>query len=287
MKATGELLDTYGYDWRTIFQAYSLVGIVWSAAFYAYFRTRPNDHPWVNAADVDLIRESPLAETPDAVDVQPRYEDSRRARAGQMLASRSLWGICIQSYFRAAGYLLFVTWLPAFLEYAYGLSVADAASYTTWPLIGVIVGKGRGGLVVGAVYKMTGSRRLSRTGVAVASLSMCALFTFASTRAGSPELFAGFLACGACFSGLANPPAWAATMDIAGPQTAVVMGIMNMVGTIAGFTVPNRLGALIDRIQHTDGDWNTVILIHVVFYACAALSWLLVDPNRTIGELKS
>ncbi len=209
MKLTGELLGTYHFDWRHVFQAYSMVGVLWAVAFYWYFRCDPQKHPWVNAAELELIHDTPGA-VPDIVETDtgdqeaPRFSQMKLALS--LLTSRSMWGICIQSYFRAAGYLLFVTWLPAFLEYAYGLSVKEAASYTTFPLIGVILGTLFGGVIVDLIFRRSGSRKLSRTGVAVVALAVCAALTFASTHAESPLLFVGLLASRAFLSGLGSPP---------------------------------------------------------------------------------
>ena len=48
MTLTAWLLDFT--DWRTIFRAYSVVGVVWAVAFYWFFRTKPAEHPWVTDA---------------------------------------------------------------------------------------------------------------------------------------------------------------------------------------------------------------------------------------------
>ena len=53
-------------------------------------------------------------------------------------------------------------------------------------------------------------------------------------------------------SGLGSPPAWAATMDVAGRYTAVIVGAMNMAGTAGGFLLPVVLGYMIGDIS-TDG----------------------------------
>ncbi len=285
MKLTGELLGEYKLSWRHIFQAYAAVGVVWAAAFYWYFRTNPRRHPWVNDAELALIRGTPQHDVREIDnDVPAEPPDEGRSLTGRMVRNLPLWGICIQSYFRAAGYLLFVTWLPAYLEYSFELSVKEAATYTVWPLVGVILGTMSGGLILDFVFRRTGSRKLSRTGLAVVALSLCAASTYASTFANSPPQFVALLATGAFLSGLASPSAWAATMDIAGPHTAVTMGLMNMVGSVSGFTVPNGLGILIDWIRKHDGNWDVVILIHVGFYVCAALSWLLVNPDRPFAR---
>ena len=87
------------------------------------------------------------------------------------------------------------------------------------------------------------------------------------------------MSLGAVFSGAANPAAWAATMDVAGKNTAVVMGMMNMAGTVGGFTMPVVLGYMIGDIKKTGGDWNNVVYLVAAIYLSAAVSWLFVDPD--------
>ena len=41
--------------WRATFVVFSLVGVVWAAAFYWWFRDDPADHPRVNVAEQALI----------------------------------------------------------------------------------------------------------------------------------------------------------------------------------------------------------------------------------------
>ncbi|GIT29715.1 MAG: hypothetical protein Ct9H300mP1_17610 [Planctomycetaceae bacterium] len=44
---TGELMEIM--HWRSVFQVYSLVGILWAVAFWFVFRTRPEQHPLVDS----------------------------------------------------------------------------------------------------------------------------------------------------------------------------------------------------------------------------------------------
>ncbi|MEO2031433.1 MAG: MFS transporter, partial [Planctomycetaceae bacterium] len=310
MWLTGRLLDE-SYDWRVIFAAYSTVGIVWSVGFYWYFRTDPKDHSAVNRAELTLIHdvdtsddtttEMHEAATDATVDqaVNVEHVDIRPSSApdsvkrgdsatsggtliANMLSSPAMWGICIQSFFRAAGYAFFVTWFFAFLEYAYGISKAQAGILNSLPLIGVVVGSLLGGVAVDWLLKVTGSRWISRSGTAIVSLTVCGILTMASVWTASATQLSIVIALGALFSGIGAPAAWAATIDIGGRNTAVVMGVMNMVGGLAGVILPTVLGSWFKEIRETDGDWNLVIYLHAAFYFVGALSWLMVNPNREV-----
>ena len=263
------------HDWRDIFRAYSLVGIVWAIAFYFYFRTRPEQHAGVNQAERDLIREGE-SEADEGAPAKMNW--------GAAFRDRNAWALCGQLIFKAAGYNFFVTFFPAFLEYKYNIEKADAGMLTTYPLIGVVFGSLLGGMVIDGLYKKTGSKWISRCGVASGALLLTATFAFGSTFTGSAQELATVIAVGSFFSGVAMPCPWAASIDMGGKNPALVMGMMNAAGCLAGICISPLIGRLIDHIKATDGNWNIVIFVHAGFYLCAALLWLVVNPNKPIGQ---
>ncbi|HUG71140.1 MAG TPA: MFS transporter [Pirellulaceae bacterium] len=283
MAITAVLLEDF--HWRWVFRLYSLVGIAWAVAFYAYFRTFPRQHPWVNQAERELI-EGDIPERADHVPTQtikPAHpDDNDRLRVGTMLCSGNLWAVCLQSFFRAAGYNLFVTFFPAFLEFAYGISRQDAGAFTKWPLLGVIAGGLLGGLLVDATLRWTGNKWLSRSGVAVGAMAATAAIVLASSWTTSAGSLVAVISIGAMASGIAMPCGWVGTIDVGGRHTAVIVGIMNMAGCLSGVIVTPLLGQLIDYIQQSDGNWNLVIYLHVAFYLLAAVSWIFVNPNKQV-----
>ena len=298
MGLTARLIEDL--HWREIFRLYSLVGVIWSIGFYAYFRTRPEQHPWVNDAELRLIHDQPVpaggsepaGDSPNEMGEKDaanrRNKESTDISKGTdlllwMLTSRTLWGIHLQSFFRAAAYTLFVTWFPAMLEYRYEITPSTAGIMATSPLAAVIVGTLTGGWLVDYLFKKTASKRISRSGVAFVALAASGVFVFASQMANSPMLFVTLMSLAAMSSGFGNPAAWAATMDVAGRQTAIVVGAMNMAGTLGGFAMPVVLGYMIGDIKQTGGDWNQVIYFVAAIYAAGSLCWLAVDPNDSLA----
>jgi len=292
MQLTAELLKYM--HWRWVFLTFSLVGIVWAVVFYMVFRTLPRQHPWVNRAERTLIEgeivpsnvpaDSDAGELPAEQQYKPLETQSDRLGIGTMVVSISLWGICLQSFFRAAGYNFFVTFFPTFLEVGHHVVRDNAGAYSKWPLIGVIVGGLCGGLVVDAILRRTGSRWLSRNGVAIGAMGLTAAFTLASSWTSTAGGLVAVISVGAMFSGVAGPCGWVGTIDIGGRHTAVVVGVMNMAGGLSGVIVTPLLGQLIKSIKQTDGNWNLVIYLHAAFYLAAATSWLLVRPSKQIAS---
>ena len=289
MGLTAWLIDSdgLGIHWRVVFRVYSVVGVVWATLFFLFFRTRPQQHPWI-PSDVDVSTDSEYQDVNwteagvseiESSDVEEQNHLNSADLLSRIFTNRTIWGINLQSFFRAAGYGLFVTWFPAFLEYRFGMSTEEAGQLTMYPLATVIVGTLLGGVLVDVVLNVTGSRWLSRSGIAFVALALCGGLTLLAALTDRPDLFIVLMSTGSLFAGLANPPAWAATMDVAGRYTAVIVGAMNMAGTIGGFAMPVVLGYMIGDIKQNGGDWNLVIYFVAAIYAAGALSWLAVDPN--------
>jgi len=284
MKITGELLDHF--HWRWVFRIFSLVGVVWAVVFYAWFRTLPRQHSSVNQSEWELIEgtyDPPPSHVPSK-GLEPQHTSLHldSLRVGTMLLSGNLWAVCIQSFFRAAGYNLFVTFFPAFLEYAYGVLPKDAGEFTMWPLLGVIAGGLLGGLLVDAILRWTGNKWLSRSGLAIGALGITTAIILASSWTTTVGGLVAVISIGALFSGIAGPCAWVGTIDIGGRHTAVIVGIMNMAGCLSGVIVTPLLGQLIKSIRQTDGNWNLVIYLHVAFYLAAAVAWIFVNPSKQL-----
>lgn len=269
-----------GYcHWRTLLFAYSVVGIVWSVLFYLVFRTSPREVKWLQQPVVpDPLGESqpPLLVEPPAVLNMP-----------EMLAKSSFWAMFFQMAFKAAGYNLLVIFFPAFLEFAYGVSKDEAGQLTSWSLATGLVGSILGGRVVDRVQRATQNKKLSRNGVAWSSLMLAAIIMWAGTYSTTATGMAFAIAVASLVVGLSGPCAWAASIDIGGRNTAVVMGFMNMGGAVAGIVFSPLVGRLMDYIKLTEGNWNLVIHVHAAFYFIAAMCWLMINPNRALNSVEN
>ena len=278
MWLTGWLLGINVY-WRTIFAAYSVVGIVWAVAYYLIARTKPEEHPQVNAAEVQLIRgfNEPEHELPG-------HSISTARIVFEMMKSITMWAICVQSFFRAAGYLIFATWFPDYLEKAFSIGPEKSGGITAMMMIGVVIGSLAGGALVDWIFHKTKSKKLSRSGVSFIALALSGVFSLVASWTDTLTGLSVAMFVAALCSGVGSPPTWAATIDISGKFTTLGVGLMNMAGTLSGLTVPIGLGMLIGHINDTDGNWDLVLYLSAAFYFLAAASWLLVNPEKVVFE---
>src|SRR4029079_17717309 len=49
------LMGMLGVGWRGLLLAFAASGITFAVLFWILFRDRPRDHPWTNAAEVELL----------------------------------------------------------------------------------------------------------------------------------------------------------------------------------------------------------------------------------------
>ena len=291
MWLTGSLMKTWDNDWRRILICYSALGIVWSIVFYFLFRTKPAEHPWINAHEVDLISEN---ETPAVdADTTPPSAQSKsddRAESGvtavlRMAASVSIWALAVQWFLRSAGYQFFARWLPAFLQERYTMSIDKSGFDSSWPLLGYALGSLAAGPVVDGVYRKTGDKWISRNALSIVSLLLCAASLAVSEFCESGEAFAGWMAIGAFFGGMSMPTGWAANIDIGGKQTPLLFALMNMSSTAAGIVAPPVVGYLMQHVRQLPGGYGTIVYLHVAIYVASAACWFLVNPKRSYDEV--
>lgn len=289
MALTSKLLEQT--PWRSIFVAYSTLGIVWAVVFWLVFRSTPGEVSWLLEHSPEAEERTPeglatpIVSTATVTAAESAADESRPSDALDMLSlftSLSLWGLFSQALLKAAGYNLAVTFLPALLEYIFNVPPEKTGAYVQWSLITYIVGSMLGGVLVDLVFRSTGSKYISRSVIAVITLALAGLFTAMAGYAGTVASTAIWLSVGAFFSGLASAAPWAVVMDVGGKSTAVIMGVMNSFAALAGVLLSPLVGQLIDHTRKTDGDWSVVFLVHGVYYLVAAASWLVVNPNQTL-----
>src|SRR5205823_4283633 len=90
--------------WRWTFVAFGSLGLIWAAAWYAWYRDRPADHPQVSADEIALMEQ-------DTRVSRERMPTPWR----RLLTSRNLYTICAMYFAFGYGLYFYFTWLPTFL----------------------------------------------------------------------------------------------------------------------------------------------------------------------------
>jgi MFS family permease len=279
--------------WRVSLDLFAILSVAWSIGFWLIFRELPQQHPWVNASELALIRQDQdrSAQAREANDSQPARAylapDSPHARWNErfgVYASRAFLMLCAQAVCRSFCYAFLISWFPSYLERAHGLHIASASVMSMLPLAGVAAGAIMGGVVIDQLLRITASKWISRSMVAAVAMVVAGvgpLLAIGVVHAGTALVI---LAVGAAFSGLAAPATWAATMDVGGRSSTSVMAFINMAGNLGAFLCPVAVGGILDLFPER---WGLVLLMFGIVSICGGVCWLLVDPDRASHERAS
>jgi MFS family permease len=267
---TGFLLWHYGGDWRLVVQLLALPGFVCGVVFFLWFRNRPQEHPWVNDAERELI----AGNAPPAQDAK---EPRPRTPWLTMFTSVPMLLVCAQQFCRAAGYIFFLTWFPTFLQATRRVSEDQAGYYTSVPLLGVVVGSAFGGALMDWLAKVTGNRARSRQLIAVFSLLACGCLIIMAYFVSDPLVTVALLAAGSLGSGMCGPAGYTVTIDMGGRHIGTVFSVMNTAGNIGAFVMPMLVARFVDW-----RGWHEVLFLMAGLYFTAALCWSLVRVRGSI-----
>jgi sugar phosphate permease len=272
--ATGILLPSL--SWRWILLLYAIPGLLWAAWFYFWFRDRPDEYArtrnrtccepesdeLVHATEEHSIHEDPHAATPWA----------------SLVKSPTMWWIGGQQFFRAAGYIFYASWFATFLQETRHVKLDQAAVLTSLPLWAVVIGSPLGGILSDWAFARTGSRRIARSGVAVASMLGCALLIVLAHPVQNVWLAVLLISAGSFWSALGGPCAYAVTIDVGGSHVGTVFSVMNMCGNVGAAMFP----LVVPQLVVATGGWDLVFFSFAGIHIAAGLCWMLVNPNDTI-----
>ncbi len=280
---TGWLLsEKIGLDWRNVCMLLGIPGAVWAVLFYSWFRDRPEEHPAVNDAECDLIRSDQSAH--GSTDEASTVADEQGGAWGILVSKPTMWLICGQQFFRAAGYIFFPTWFPTYLKKTHGITTEQSGYLSALVLGSVVVGGVIGGMIGDALWRKTHSRRVSRKWMAVTTTLLAAISIYAAYRSPGISLAMFFVSGGAFFQAMAAPPSIATTIDVGGAHVSKVYSAMNMCGNLGAAACPWFIGRFVQTttLHYGSERWDLVLVVFCAIYAASALCWLFINPNREI-----
>ena len=258
--------------WRTAFLLFGLLGVIWCAVFYWWFRDNPRDHWALNAAEKALV--------PESVSNEQGHFD---VPWGKIYRSTSLWLLCAQYFACSYAWYFFITWFPTYLLEVHKFKVKESAILAGLPLL---LG-GFGSMVTGWVtpriqHRLGGMGRCRRI-IGAIGLTGAAAALVLATMTTTPLLAVFAIAFASFCNDITLPGAWTSCMDLGGRYVGTVSGTMNMIGNFGGFVSPIVLGYIVGRT----GNWNMAFYVTSALYLVGAVCWWKLDPTTPIAPERS
>ncbi len=253
------------FGWRAAFYAFGVLGVVWSAVWFFYYRDTPEEHSGVNDAERELI----------AGGIKRKVAGPVPWR--QILSHGNLWVLSVMYFFYNYNLNVYQDWFPTYLTQAKGMTLARMGIYSSLPLLAGVVGDLAGGWFSDIVLRRTGNVNLARRWVAIAGFLLSAAATVPAVLAHDPKVSVAFYCV--AFFGLEWTVgiSWAVPLDIGGDFAGSVSAVMNMLGNFGG-----AIAATVVTYTATHYGWNVPFLMTAGLCLIAAALYLKIDASKRV-----
>jgi MFS transporter, ACS family, glucarate transporter len=264
------LLTIRAIGWRASFVVFGMIGLVWAAAWYTWYRDTPAEHPAVAADELAVIAGD-----------QPTIRHDARTPWRAIVRSKNLYAICGMYFAFGYGLYFYLTWLPTYLIQVLGFSMLGGGLFAALPFLFAGLADIAGGWATDALAKSRGLR-IARCGLGFAAFITCAAVVLLSTIVSAAVTKAVLLALALGSADFALGACWAVCLDIGADHAGVITGFMNTFGNLGGVVGPIVVGDVVARY----GSWTIPFYITAAVYLAGALAWLAVDPRSAIESVE-
>jgi ACS family glucarate transporter-like MFS transporter len=261
------LITKVFHGWATTITLIAGLGLAWAGLFWLWFRNRPEEMRQLNTAERELIsRNRPSA--PLAAGPVPW---------GELLASPSVWGLCLMYGFVGFAGNFITNFLNVYLRDHRHLPDATTAWLAGLPLAAGVVSSLSGGVISDCLIQLLGNRTWGRRLVGGVALAMAGLATLCTPWVHEVWQLAIVLGAWMFFNDAMLGPAWASCADIGERYAGTLSGAMNMTGAFMGAAGMTLAGWLLNL-----GQYRLMFTVFGASYALASLCWFLVDATKPL-----
>jgi MFS family permease len=255
------------YSWRSAFIVFGLLGVVWAAAFWLWYRDDP--------AQKSKISKSELAILPKPEENVARIPVPWK----RILERKDVWLLWFQFFCLNYGACFYITWLPTYLLEHRGATLEKGAFLAGFPLFFGGIGSLVCGYVLAYLVRRMGAAGRARRWMAAAGFTGASAFLAMSAFIGSPTLAMVAMGCSSFCNDLVMPPSWTACSDMGGVFCGTLSGSMNMAGQLANVVMPALTGVMLGTMGCS---WPMIICISAGIYFLGAVCWMFIESDRKI-----
>lgn len=255
--------------WRAVFWVLGATGLVWSIAWWTWFRNDPAEMAGITAEELSDIRAGQIA-SGEGHDPVPWK---------RLFALPQLWMIVAAYFCYAWGSWFYFGWFTTWLVHGAGLSVAQMGIFASFPFVMGLAGNLVGGEISEKMVVRYGRRKTYRwvTSVCLAVSSVLML---------SMSLVHGHVAIvvlatlGFGVMDLMLPSAWAMCMSLGGRYGGTATGVMNTAGNLGGWFCTVAFGYAVKAT----GDYNLPLQAVAGMVLLGAVVFSQVDCTKGLSD---
>ncbi|MGA2730945.1 MAG: MFS transporter [Terracidiphilus sp.] len=257
--------------WRESFVWLGIIGAIWAAIWFWWFRDRP---------EIKLNKHKSKVFFPGEEKSRTVANDKTPWRA--FVSSRNFYLILYQYFASQFTFFICLSWLLPFLRTRYSVTTGEAGVYSSIPLYCGALAMWGGGIAVDRIYK-AGKWKRSR---ALPAMLGFGLATAALLPAPFMSSAGGFIACFALTTigvDLTISSSWAVCCDVGGNYSGTLSAAMNTMGAMGSFASSLLFPILISWTGNIAVYFYLAALLNIVGLAC----WRYIEPARSLIQEES
>jgi sugar phosphate permease len=260
-------------DWPRAFLITGALTAFLALVWALYAADRPQAHPGVNKAELQLIVGPPASRG------SPAAESSAPAIWARLLQNRSLMFLTVS--YAAVGYFeyLFFFWMGYYFKDILQLPERVSEFYAGIPPLGMAVGIPLGGWLSDRLQRALGHRR-GLAIVPVGGLLGGAALLGLGILATDPRWVVTWFALALGVVGACEGPVWATAVELGGRRGATAAGICNTGGNLGGILAP----VVTPWFSELCKNWAAGIGLGSGVCLVGAVLWWWIDPAERLPE---
>ncbi len=235
--------------WRGLFIVSGLIGLVWAAVWYIFYRD-PQNHKKISESELNLIKEGGGLVANKEKTAVKKFEKQDLVNAFKY---RKLWGLYIGQFCLGATTVFFLTWFPTYLVEFRGLDFIKSGFYASIPYLAAFLGVLLAGFSSDFLIKKGYTPEIARKAPIIIGM-LLSIAIIGANYTDNTTLIIFFLSLAFFGNGLASI-AWIFISLIAPKNNiGLIGGAFNFIGGLANVIVPIVIGYLVQ-----DGDFSPAL----------------------------
>lgn len=253
--------------WRGLLIVSGIIGIVWSAVWYLFYRD-PDQHKTVSDAELKLIEDG--GGFSKSKKVSQEKEKFNWNDFYEAFKHKKLWGVYIGQFCLGSMSIFFLTWFPTYLVEFRGLDFIKSGFLASIPFLAAFCGVLLAGFSSDYLIKKGKSAEFARKLPVLVGLSLSTLIIGANFTDSTFYIIL-FLTIAFFGNGLASIT-WIFVSLIAPKRIiGLVGGVFNLIGGLSAVIIPSAIGYLVQ-----DGDFSPALFLIGGLTLIGFLSFLFV-----------
>ncbi|HLO45325.1 MAG TPA: MFS transporter [Leadbetterella sp.] len=254
--------------WRMAFFILGVVGSIWAAAWYYWFRDNPSEHKGITQKEIDEI-ESARKNAPI----------SHKIHWKTIVKNPNIWLLMIMCHLFFYASYFFTNWSSTYFQEGRMMTEDQTKNFISLSYFLGAIGCIVGGFASDFLSKKFGLK-LGRRIVGVAGLGLSSICFLGAGMTTDNQLAGYLLALCVFLKDLTLPVAFAVCVDIGKRNAGAVTGAMNFAGQMGGFFITIIFGTI---VQQT-GNFNYPLFLIAGCLIVASALWFFIDPTKEIVE---